>query len=1194
MQLENKKYLALDIGITSLGWAISEYNNQKNNWNILDFGVRLWDAPEDSKSLDTKVSERRQFRSGRRLNSRKKIRINDLKKTFYNHKLLKEEDYQNHFLKINKKGKKYFKDDKFNPIILRKKGLEEKLTNLELLIALINIAKRRGYSNRFLIPNLNENKDARKSIEKSKELIKKYKYPIKAITEDPFFNFNPKDLSKFNYRSRVFNESKFNGQIFLDKNKKEINTINLQNLLKKYNIDHKNESEKELIKILKDTLIKKYNDNQILFNREDYENEFDALLNKQIEYNDKLSDIKEDLKKIIFRQRDFEDGPGPKDPEVKKNWKEKLNKDSKQFYYKQFFENLGNCEFFQDQKRLSCFSIENDISFILNETGKIFSKLKNEIQINSEKIKIITREIFDDYFKNLKFDRKIITEIFSKYNLTLPKLDGISFANSNLFLHSFGQNNENKEFILKNLKIDLNFLNTIRDSKINKIANVLFKNKTPEKLKNELIKIDSFFNDQNDGYHWIRKNNKWIGKGNKTLSTSSKFILSALKNQLDTGEIIFEYQNKIREKNTEEKLEKLKEKEIKLFSPIKDQDMQKNSVVFRAINQVRLVVRDLLKIHNFDGLIIEVAKDLYAEKTLRNKIRSNQDKNQKIREEVENKLKEHSLIPTSKNINKYLIWKDQQLDSISKKENFAYDLYDVDFKEIIYLKDFIEDKNNEYQVDHIAPYSLVNDDTKNNKIVTSRKNNALKNNKTPLDFFKAQNFNNKQLNNWKNKIEKNINSNIKLAYLFMENLDRSKETGFESRNINDTRYITKYITDYLKLEFAKKEKKEKIKSPKILQIQGGITSYFRRLWLNPSNYKYGSLWGDINKPRDISPFHHAVDAIILSNMISEQHIEFYQLIVRIINFYNYYVNKKDSFNIKEKLFEQKRIIDNRFKDRGFIYFYGTKELNNKLNQVFNYLIDLINQKIKTNQRLERIDFTSDQNILNLISPLIENLPSKINNLIPVKLKQINQGYPITTFDSNTNEYIKEIKYKKIPAFLNTIEATEWANLNNKNIKDYPYVSYKIDKRIRGTLIRKQNPSSKKEAIDNKTGKLKDSFIKDKSGNFWDISKYIGYTYDQNKKLIPIYRNKVVEIARKKERINLILFNNAQFRLSNYEIIYTYNCISNKGKIIVSANSNLKYENPTKFKKIFDYWPNIGITKAQDLKLVNITRLGKIQ
>jgi CRISPR-associated endonuclease Csn1 len=63
----------------------------------------------------------------------------------------------------------------------------------------------------------------------------------------------------------------------------------------------------------------------------------------------------------------------------------------------------------------------------------------------------------------------------------------------------------------------------------------------------------------------------------------------------------------------------------------------------------------------------------------------------------------------------------------------------------------------------------------------------------------------------------------------MENLDRSKETGFESRNINDTRYITKYITDYLKLEFAKKEKKEKIKSPKILQIQGGITSYFRRL-----------------------------------------------------------------------------------------------------------------------------------------------------------------------------------------------------------------------------------------------------------------------------------------------------------------------------------------------------------------------------
>ncbi|BDV03530.1 MAG: CRISPR-associated endonuclease Cas9 [Candidatus Hepatoplasma scabrum] len=1198
---QNKKFLALDIGVTSLGWAISEYNKNTKKIDILDFGVRLWDSPEDSKSLDTKSSERRIFRSGRRLNSRKKTRIKDLKNLFYSNNFLSAKDYSNHSEKIKLNGKNYLKNNIFDPLILRKKGLTEKLTNLELLIALINIAKRRGYSNKFIIPDLEEkNNDARESIKKSDELIAKYKYPILAITESNLFNFNSPE--KFIYRSKKLNLKKFEKYIYEDKSKTKIIETNVNNLILKYDLKFdKNTNLKQKVKTLQDKINEFYTNHQILFNRKDYEIEVDAIIDKQIEYNSKLKNLEEDIKKIIFRQRDFEDGPGPNDQKIKEFWKNSLKKDSKQFYYKPFIENVGYCQFFPNKKRVSCFSIENDISFILNESSKIFSKLKKEKNIDNENIKILTKEIFNNYFTNFKFDKKIINDIFEKNKLQLPPiLKGISFANSGLFLHNFAKKKENKEFILKNLNINLNFLNSIKESKINKIAEILFKYKTPQKLKNKLIEIDNFFNDDKKGYEWIKNNNDWIKRGNKTLSTSSEFILSALKNQLETGELISEYQYRLNAKKDQEKINKLN-LNAKEFEPIRDKDMQKNSVVFRSINQIRLVVRDLFKkYNNFDNVIIEVAKDLYAEKKIRKNIRNNQDKNQKRREEAAIELKKNNLDPSNKNINKYLIWKEQQIDQQGKKEQYAIDIYDINLKEKIYLKEFILDINNNYQIDHIAPYSLVNDDSKNNKIVTSTKNNALKNNKTPLDYFKSQNLSTKIISNWKNKIEKSFDKNqIKQSYLFLDTINRSTEMGFETRDINDTRYITKYISDYFKLEFTKISKKKNILTPKILQIQGGITSYFRRMWLNPTNSLIGSLWGDDKKLRDISPFHHAVDAIILSNMISKEHIEIYQLSIRIIRYYNYlvnqfYKNKLDKFNVKEELFKQKKAIDQVMTNFNIVNFTRADLLKEKIDDIFSYIINEIDQRIKNNQKLEKIDFKADKFIFNLISPLIENLPQKINNLIPVKLKWKEEESIKEILNINTNELKKEKIKNKVPGFLNTIEASEWAKLNNKKIEQYPYVSYKIDKRVRGQILAEQNPSGKKEALDPKTKQLKSSFIKDKAGNYWDISKYIGYQYDDKNKLIPIYRNKMIEYAKNKQKINLVLFRNAQFKLPDSEIVYVYRGLGGLGKVILAGNANLKQQSDSKYEKIIGNWPRIGVAKAQELKLVNITRLGKLQ
>lgn len=60
-------------------------------------------------------------------------------------------------------------------------------------------------------------------------------------------------------------------------------------------------------------------------------------------------------------------------------------------------------------------------------------------------------------------------------------------------------------------------------------------------------------------------------------------------------------------------------------------------------------------------------------------------------------------------------------------------------------------------------------------------------------------------------------------------------------------------------------------------INGSVTSRFRRAWLRES------AWGLDEKVRDITPFHHAVDAIILTQFISTSYVTFASDIANIVN-----------------------------------------------------------------------------------------------------------------------------------------------------------------------------------------------------------------------------------------------------------------------------------------------------------------------
>ncbi len=91
----------------------------------------------------------------------------------------------------------------------------------------------------------------------------------------------------------------------------------------------------------------------------------------------------------------------------------------------------------------------------------------------------------------------------------------------------------------------------------------------------------------------------------------------------------------------------------------------------------------------------------------------------------------------------------------------------------------------------------------------------------------------------------------------MDNTELLSE--WKSRNLNDTRYITKYLVRYLSetLQFA-----PGARSTPVFGVKGQLTSSLRRQWLNKQT------WGKDEKDatRTETQLHHAVDAVVIAHI----------------------------------------------------------------------------------------------------------------------------------------------------------------------------------------------------------------------------------------------------------------------------------------------------------------------------------------
>jgi len=202
----SKMILGLDLGITSIGWALVNVDDEDaQNNKIIDSGVRIFtiaEHPKDGKSL---ALPRREARGARRTTKRKAQKIKAVKRLLIKEKVVTANELNNLFIG-NKKQKDVWD--------LRREALYRELNNKEFARIMVHLAKHRGYaSNRKSEePTDSEGKAVLSGITHNKTILQEKSYlTIGEYISTKTKKRNGKDIEgKLNYENSVSREMLIN------------------------------------------------------------------------------------------------------------------------------------------------------------------------------------------------------------------------------------------------------------------------------------------------------------------------------------------------------------------------------------------------------------------------------------------------------------------------------------------------------------------------------------------------------------------------------------------------------------------------------------------------------------------------------------------------------------------------------------------------------------------------------------------------------------------------------------------------------------------------------------------------------------------------------------------------------------------------------------------------------------------------
>jgi CRISPR-associated endonuclease Csn1 len=181
MNIEESKFLGLDLGIGSIGWGVLDFSapmgDLKADGEIVGVGSCCFDVPETDKERTPTNQIRRAGRLMRRVLHRRALRKRDVRALCRRYGLLDDISPDD----LNRK--------QLNPWKLRAEGLERRLTGEELAVVMIHIAKHRGFKS-----NSKRDRGANKAgetgkmlaaIERTQEKLSHYRSVGQMLAQDP-------------------------------------------------------------------------------------------------------------------------------------------------------------------------------------------------------------------------------------------------------------------------------------------------------------------------------------------------------------------------------------------------------------------------------------------------------------------------------------------------------------------------------------------------------------------------------------------------------------------------------------------------------------------------------------------------------------------------------------------------------------------------------------------------------------------------------------------------------------------------------------------------------------------------------------------------------------------------------------------------------------------------------------------------
>ena len=517
----NGLVLGLDIGIASVGVGILE----KNSGEIIHTSSRLFPAA----TADNNV-ERRSNRQARRLNRRKKHRVVRFQDLFEDHGLLTD------FSKVS---------INLNPYQLRVDGLDQRLTNEELFIALKNIVKRRGIS---YLDDASEDggavsSDYGKAVEENRKLL---------AEQTP----GQIQLERFEKYGQV------RGDFTVVENGEKRRLINV-------------------------------------FSTSAYKKEAERILRKQQEFNNQITDeFIEDYLKILTEKRKYYHGPGNEKSRTDYGiYTTKKDSEGKYITLPNMYDIfIGKCTFYPNEYRASKASYTAQEFNLLNDLNNL------TVPTETKKLSEEQKKTIVEYAKSAKTlgASTLLKYIAKMLDASVDQIRGYRVdVNNKPEMHTF-------EVYRKMQSLETIPVGELSRNVLDELAHILTLNTEREGIEeaiNTKLK-DSFSQDQVLELVQFRKNNSSLfSKGWHNFSL--KLMMELIPELYETSEeqmTILTRLGKQKSKETSKRTKYIDEKEVteEIYNPV---------VAKSVRQAIKIINEATKKYGIFDNIVIEMARE---------------------------------------------------------------------------------------------------------------------------------------------------------------------------------------------------------------------------------------------------------------------------------------------------------------------------------------------------------------------------------------------------------------------------------------------------------------------------------------------------------------------------------------------------------------------------------------------------------